>query len=154
MLFFTTGLSFYYIPKLSSIHTNAEFKGELKNYFKTIIPLFIVVVLLFIFFKDIVIQIALTEEFQEVKTVLFWQLSGDFLRLLTLAFGYQILVKTMMKKYIAVELLFNISYFVLSYFMIQKSAVTGALQAYCIANFITFCLVFWMFRNTLFSKTN
>jgi O-antigen/teichoic acid export membrane protein len=154
MLFFTTGLSFYYIPKLSSIHTNAAFKSELKNYFKTIIPIFMLLVLLFFFLKDLLIQIALTEEFQEVKKLLFWQLFGDFLRLLTLAFGYQILVKTMMKKYIAVELLFNISYFVLSYFMIQKSAVTGALQAYCIANFITFCLVFWMFRNTLFSKRN
>lgn len=154
MLFFTTGLSFYYIPKLASIHTKEEFKGELENYFKTIIPIFIGLVIFFFFFKELVIQIALTEEFQEVKTLLFWQLLGDFLRLLTLAFGYQILVKTMMKRYFAVEILFNGSYLVFSYLLIQKTAVIGALQAYCLANFITFGLVLILFRKVIFAKKN
>lgn len=154
MIFFTTGLSFYYIPKLASIDSESGFKSELKNYFKTIIPLFIFLVVGYFFLKDIIIKIALTEEFQEVKTLLYWQLGGDFIRLLTLAFGYQILVKTMMKRYFAVELLFHSSYFILSYFLIQNNVIVGALQAYCIANALTLGLVLIQFRKTFFPTSS
>lgn len=40
MLFFNTGLSLYYMPKLASLNTDDEFKTELKSYFKTLVPLF------------------------------------------------------------------------------------------------------------------
>ena len=58
MLFFTTGFSFYYIPKLSSIQTQSEFKVELKNYFKTVIPIFALLVIIFFFFRKILRVIA------------------------------------------------------------------------------------------------
>ena len=154
MMFFTTGLSFYYIPKLSSIHTDSEFKIELKNYYKTILPLFFIVFLLFFLFDSTLIKIALTDEFQEVKSLLYWQLLGDFMKLLTLAFGYQILIKTMMTKYFIVELVFNLFYFLFAYLSIPEKASLGAVQAYCLANGITFLVVIVMFRKTIFSKTS
>lgn len=154
MMFFTTGLSFYYIPKLSSIHTDSAFKIELKNYYKTILPLFFVVFLLFFMFDTTLIKIALTDEFQEVKSLLYWQLLGDFFKLLTLAFGYQILIKTMMKKYFIVELVFNLFYFLFAYISIPEQSSLGAVQAYCLANGITFLVVVLMFRKTISSKTN
>ncbi len=152
MLFFTTGFSFYYIPKLSSIQTQSAFKIELKNYFKTVIPIFLLLVVVFFFFKSIIIQIALTQEFQEVKALLFWQLGGDFFKLLTLAFGYQILVKTMMKAYFTVELFFNITFFTFSFFLVNNFAAIGAVQAYLMANFFNFLLVIFLFRKTLLTS--
>lgn len=152
MLFFTTGFSFYYIPKLSSIQTQSEFKVELKNYFKTVIPIFTVLVMVFFFFKSLIIQIALTQEFQEVKTLLFWQLAGDFFKLLTLAFGYQIMVKTMMKRYFIVELFYNISFIVFSFILVKELSASGVVRAYLIANFLNFILVVLMFRKTIFTS--
>lgn len=152
MLFFTTGFSFYYIPKLSSIHTDSEFKIELKNYFKTVIPLFTLLVLVFFLFQNSIIQVALTEEFHEVKTLLFWQLGGDFFKLLTLAFGYQILVKTMMKKYFTVELFYNTAFFVFSYILVKEFSALGVVRAYLVANFLNFMLVVFIFRKTIFSS--
>ena len=152
MLFFTTGFSFYYIPKLSSIQTQSEFKVELKNYFKTVIPIFALLVIIFFFFKSLIIQIALTQEFQEVKTLLFWQLAGDFFKLLTLAFGYQILVKTMMKKYFTVELFYNITFFVFSFILVKELSASGVVRAYLIANFLNFILVVFMFRKIIFTS--
>lgn len=151
MLFFTTGFSFYYIPKLSSIQTQSAFKIELKNYFKTVIPIFLFLVIVFFFFKSIIIEIALTQEFQEVKTLIFWQLGGDFFKLLTLAFGYQILVKTMMKAYFTVELFFNITFFTFSFFLVNNFSAIGVVKAYLIANFLNFLLVIFLFRKTIFT---
>lgn len=150
MLFFTTGFSFYYIPKLSSIQTQLEFKVELKNYFKTVIPIFALLVVIIYFLKSLIIEVVLTHEFQGVKTLLFWQLAGDFFKLLTLAFGYQILVKTMMKKYFIIELFYNISFFVFSFILVNEFSAYGVVQSYLIANFLNFLLVIIMFRKTLF----
>ncbi|KGO90084.1 O-antigen translocase [Flavobacterium suncheonense] len=152
MMFFTSGLSLYYMPKLAELKTDAEFREELRYYFKTLIPLFTVVLILVYLLKDFIISVALTNEFKEVNSLMIWQLTGDFLRMITLAFGYQILVKTMTKKYIAVEVVFNLSYLVLSYFLMQTQQVEGVVKAYFIANFLSLIVVLLFFRKLFLSN--
>lgn len=153
MVFFSSGLSMYYLPKLASLQTDSQFKRELKSYFKTLVPLFSVVLVLLFVFKSLLIKIAFTEEFSSINQLLIWQLLGDFFRIMTLAFGYQIVIKTMMKRYFIGELVFNLSYVLLSYYLMKSFAVEGVLQAYLIANIICFILVIGMFRK-LFIKNN
>lgn len=151
MLFFSSGLSLYYMPRLAELKTDSEFLNELKNYFKTLVPLFLILVTGVLIFKDFIVDIALTKEFSEVKEIIIWQLLGDLLKVMSLAFGYQILVKTMMKRYFAVEIIFNVAYFGVAYFMIQTENVTGAVKAYFFANCISFVLMLFFFRK-LFKK--
>lgn len=80
-----------------------------------------------------------------------WQLLGDFLKMVSLAFGYQILVKTMTKKYYAVELVFNLSYFFFAYLFVSKQQVEGIVQAYFFANLVSLALMIFFFRK-LFRK--
>lgn len=151
MLFFSSGLSLYYMPRLAELKTDSEFVSELKNYFKTLVPLFLILVVGIFIFKDFIVNIALTKEFSEVKEIVVWQLLGDLLKVMSLAFGYQILVKTMMKRYFAVEIIFNVAYFGLAYLLIQNESVTGAVKAYFFANCISFVLMLFFFRK-LFQK--
>ncbi len=150
MLFFSSGLSLYYMPKLASLQTESEFKNELKSYFRWLVPLFLVMLVLIFLFKKWILVVAFTPEFYSVKEMLIWQLLGDLLRIMSLAFGFQIVVKTMMKKYFFIELLFNLTYLVLSYFLIQNSAEKGALQAYFYANLISFIGMLLLFRKLIF----
>jgi PST family polysaccharide transporter len=152
MLFLSSGLSMYYMPRLAGLKTNSEFMNELKYYFKTLVPLFFLMLIGVFIFKDFIINLALTKEFSEVKEIIVWQLAGDLLKVMSLAFGYQILVKTMMKKYFAVEIIFNLSYFGLAYFLIQNENVLGAVKAYFFANVITLALILVMFRKLFFSS--
>ena len=46
MLFFTSGLSLYYMPKLASLSTDEAFKQEVKVYFSSFVPLFLVMLLI------------------------------------------------------------------------------------------------------------
>lgn len=151
MMFFSSGLSLYYMPKLAELKTDLEFKKELKFYFKTIIPIFTMVLFFVFLLKDFIINIALTEQFQEVSSIMIWQLLGDFLKMVSLAFGYQILVKTMTKKYYAVELVFNLSYFFFAYLFVSKQQVEGIVQAYFFANLVSLALMIFFFRK-LFRK--
>ncbi|MCF6130453.1 O-antigen translocase [Flavobacterium sp. AS60] len=150
MIFFSSGLSLYYMPKLASIHTESEFKAELKSYFKVFVPLFLTMLVVIYIAKGIILKLAFTAEFSPVENILIWQLLGDFFRIMTLAFGFQILVKTMMKRYFLVEIVFNLMYFLLSFYLIKQSATEGVLQAYFYANLICFVLVLVMFRKLFF----
>jgi len=152
MMFFSSGLSLYYMPKLASIHTESEFKVELKEYFKVLVPLFFVMLLGLYLAKSFVLKLAFTAEFSSINDLLIWQLIGDFFRIMTLAFGFQVLVKTMMKRYFIIELLFNCSYLLLALYLLPLYGIKGALQAYCIANILSFIVVLLMFRK-LFSKS-
>lgn len=149
MLFLSTGLSMYYLPRLASLSTDSQFKNELKYYFKTFVPIFLIMIVAVYLFKNLILKIAFTAVFSEVNTILIWQLLGDFFKIMTLAFGYQILIKTMMKRYFLVEIIFNSTYILLSYFLINQFALAGVVQAYFFANVITFLVVLWMFRKLL-----
>jgi polysaccharide transporter, PST family len=152
MMFFSAGLSLYYLPKLSALKTNDEFKVELKYYFKILVPVFIGVIILVFLLKDIIISIALTSEFKPVSELLIWQLLGDLFRVMTLAFGFQILVKTMVIKYILVEVIYNGLFLALSFFQFDSLQLKGVMQAYVIANALTFLVVLFMFRKLFFKK--
>ncbi|HEU4497394.1 MAG TPA: O-antigen translocase, partial [Flavobacterium sp.] len=81
MVFFSSGLSLYYMPRLAQIHTDSKFKEELKYYFKTFVPLFFLMTCMLFFFKDSIIRIAFAEEFDAIKEMLVWQLLGDFFKI-------------------------------------------------------------------------
>lgn len=154
MIFFSSGLSLYYMPKLASIDTESEFKKELKYYFSVFIPLFLLMLIFIYFGKGIILKLAFTPDFSKVESVLIWQLLGDFFRIMTLAFGFQILVKTMMKRYFLVEIVFNLMYFLLSFYLIKGNATEGVLQAYFYTNVLCFLLVLFLFRKLFFKKSS
>lgn len=151
MSVFSSGLSLYYMPKLASLKTDSDFKIELKSYFKVFVPLFFLMLVIILLFKDLLLNMIFTKDFMQVKEVLIWQLLGDLFRVMTLAFGYQIVVKSRMKDYFIIELVFNITYLVLSFYLVKGFSFEGALQSYFYASLVTFILILFMFRK-LFVK--
>lgn len=153
MMIFSSGLSLYYMPKLASLNTDCEFKAELKLYFKIFVPLFILMLIVVFLLKGIIIDLAFTSEFHVIKGVLIWQLLGDLLRIMILAFGYQIVVKAMIKKYFLIEITFNLLYLSMSYFLVKTISFEGALQAYFFTNLFLFILILLMFRKIFKSSS-
>ena len=152
MLFFTSGLSLYYMPKLASLSTDEAFKQEVKVYFSSFVPLFLVMLLVLFFAKEWILKWVFTHEFLKLQSVLIWQFLGDFFKILTLAFGYQILVKARLKVYFFLEITFNLSYLLLSFFWIKTQGYEGAIQAYCCASALGFILVLIVFRKLFLPK--
>ncbi|RZJ29959.1 MAG: O-antigen translocase [Flavobacterium sp.] len=153
MMFFSSGLSLYYLPKLSSLATRDQFRSELGHYFKMLVPLFAAMLLVVFLFRGLIVDIAFTPEFKTIKHILLWQLAGDFIRILTLAFGYQILVKTMMKEYFLIEIVFNLAYLIFAFYLMQFSSALGVLQAYFFANVICLVIMLVIFRKVILNKT-
>lgn len=152
MLLVNSGLSLYYMPKLAALKTDLEFRKELVYFFRLLVPVFAAMLVVIYIFKGVILNLAFTNDFAAIKSLLVWQLIGDFLKMATLAFGFQILVKTRIRDYFIVELVFNLSYLLLCFLWIGQGGVEAALQAYCLSAGISLLVVLWMFRNTLFGK--
>lgn len=152
MTVFSSGLSLYYMPKLASLETDSDFKIELKSYFRVFVPLFFLMLVIILLFKDFLLNMVFTKGFIQVKEVLIWQLLGDLFRVMTLAFGYQIVLKSRMKDYFIIEIVFNSTYLVLSFYLVKIFSFEGALQSYFYASLVTFILILFMFRK-LFIKS-
>jgi O-antigen/teichoic acid export membrane protein len=153
MMLFNSGLSLYYMPKLASLQTDDEFRVELKSYFRIFVPLILIAFVSVFFLKDFILNIAFTNAFSKVKELLIWQLLGDFFKILTLAFGFQIVVKTMVRRYFIIAIVFNLSYLLLSYYLVTNIGIEGALQAYFYANLITFFVIIGMFRKVILNAS-
>jgi O-antigen/teichoic acid export membrane protein len=152
MLFFSSGLTLYYMPKLAKLQSEKAFNRELRFYFKTIVPLFLITMIGVFLCRNIILEIAFTKEFNAINSILIWQLAGDFFKIMTLAFGFQILVKTMILRYLIIEIIFNVCYYIISFYLMKSSQVEGVLQAYFYANLITFFVIIMMFRKNLFKS--
>jgi O-antigen/teichoic acid export membrane protein len=152
MHFFNAGLSLYYMPKLASLQTDAAFKQEVKVYFSSFVPLFLVMLLVLFFTKEWILEWVFTPDFLKLQSVLIWQFIGDFFKILSLAFGYQILVKARLKTYFFLEIAFNVSYLVLSLYWIKTQGYEGAIKAYCCASALGFVLVLLVFRKLFLPK--
>ena len=102
---FATGLfSLYVLPKFSSIHTQVEFKKEVLNIYKTILPIFGIGMLLVYLLKGLIIEIVYPD-FTGMEPLFKWQLFGDFIRLCSLVLAHQFLAKRMVKRFVITELI-------------------------------------------------
>src|SRR5690554_1983287 len=149
MVFSNALFSLYVLPKFAGIYTKNEFKGELFNIYKTLLPLFGVGMLLIYFLREYVILIVYPD-FVEMSPLFKWQLLGDFVRLGAMVMGYQFLAKRMVKNFIFTEILSLGLFYGFAYYLTDIYGVSGVVMAhffrYIIYFFVVFYLVFRYFR--------
>lgn len=150
LMFITSGLSLYYVPKIASINDDFVLRKEIKNYFVSFMPFTLLGFILIYLFRDFVISFALTNDFAQVKDLMIWQFIGDVFKIATLAFGYILSVRAMVLKFFIIELVFNVVFYLLTQFLILNFAAEGVVMAYATACMISFLIIVIMFRNLIF----
>ncbi|KIA82898.1 flippase [Kaistella solincola] len=150
LMLFTTSFSVYYLPKLSEIKTQNLLRKEILTTYKIITPIIIGSLLGIFLLKDLVINILFTSEFYPMKNLFFWQLLGDFFKIMSWILAFLMVAKSMTKMYIITEILFSLLLVGLSYYFIDKNGVIGATQSYCLNYFIYFVVMVIIFRKLLF----
>lgn len=149
MVFSSAIFTLYVLPKFAGIHNKTDFKAELLNIYKTLLPLFGVGMLLIYFLRDYVIQI-IYPDFDAMSPLFKWQLMGDFVRLAALVLGYQFLAKKMVRNFIFSEILSLGLFYGFSYYLAGIYGVEGVVMAhflrYIVYFFVVLYLVFRYFR--------
>jgi len=142
----TTSLNIYYLPKLSEIQDNGELKKEIFNGYKIIMPIIIGLALGVFIFKELVIQIAFTDKFLPMIELFKWQLIGDVVKIASWLLAMLMLAKAMTKVFIVTEVLFSISFVVLSVLFIKYYGLVGITYAFSLNYFIYLIVMILIFR--------
>lgn len=152
LLFVTTSFSVYYLPKLSEIKTQVLLKKEIIKTYKIITPIIVISLILIFLLKNLVINVLFTKEFYPMKDLFFWQLLGDFFKIMSWILAFVMVAKSMTKIYIFTEIIFSVLVVLLSYVFVNMNGVIGATQSYCVNYFIYFIVMLFLFRKLLFTK--
>jgi len=150
LIFVSTLLSVYFFPKLAQSESDRQTQSVFFDYYKSIIPMFLVGGLILYFLRDIFITLIYSERFLVLSDLFLWQLVGDFFKVCSLILGYQFFAKKMTKAFLVTEI-FSIAvlYFSSNYLM-RTFGTEGLVIAHTVTYFIYFFVLLIMFRKVVF----
>lgn len=152
LMIITTSLSTYLLPKLSSMKEDKEIKNEVFKGYKFIIPLVAISCLVIYFLRFVLIKILFSQDFISMEKLFYWQLLGDFFKMLSWVLAYIMLAKAMTKMYVFSEILFNIGYVFLGYTFTNLFHLQGAVIAFALTYFLYLIFMIFVFRKLLFNS--
>ncbi|MHC0445702.1 O-antigen translocase [Flavobacterium sp. 3-218] len=150
LMFVSTIVSVYFLPKLSKAKNNSETKSIFWQYYKFILPVFVFGLTVIYFTRFFIVQLLFTKEFLPVTNLFFWQLLGDIFKVCALILGYQFFAKKKTSAFILTELFsFAVLYFFSLYF-IKIYGIEGVVIGYALENFIYLFVLCVYFKKSLF----
>lgn len=150
MLFVSTILTVYFLPKLSTAKGNQETKNIFWSYYKGILPVFVFGVTIIYFSRFFIIKLLFTKEFLAVESLFFWQLMGDVLKAASLILGYQFFAKRLTAAFIISELVSLALFYFLSDYLMGCYGIQGIVMAQALDNFVYLLILVVYFRKSLF----
>ena len=152
LMFVTTILTLYILPKLSRLQTDIAFRREIFNYYKTILPLFAGGLIVIYFLRGFIINLLFTPDFLAMKSIFIWHLLGDLIRVASIVLGYQFIAKNMLKHFIITQIIsLSVIYFSSIYFIDQYGFV-GASMGHAFSFAFHLLMMLFIFRKQLFFK--
>jgi PST family polysaccharide transporter len=145
-------LTLYYLPKLSEIKNDLLLRNEIFSASKVIIPITFFILLSIYLFRKFIIFIVFSNSFLPMENYFLPQMIGDMLRVSGYMLAYQFWAKAMVKKYIVVEVIIAICYFIFTYYLVNIFGGVGVAYAYAITQLVYILLLIFSFRNLLFYR--
>lgn len=139
LMIITSSFTVYYMPRLSELSDKIELRREIFKAYKVILPILIVGITVVYLFRHLIIRILFTPEFLPMENLFIWQLIGDLFKICAWLLSFIMVAKAMTKEYITTEVIFAISYIVLSFIFMHLKGVVGITQAYLL-NYIIYLL--------------
>lgn len=143
MVFAGSLFTLYVVPKFASIYTPFEFKKEVLNIYKTLLPLFGLGMIVVFFSRHLIISL-IYPGFDGMAPLFKWQLMGDFIRLGALVLAHQFMAKKLVRNFIFSEVLSLGLFYVLAYYLSGIYGVEGVVMAHFFRYIIYFFVVLFL----------
>lgn len=150
MMFINTLLTLYLLPKLSEDQESSNFRHEVFNFYKIVLPLFCLGFLAIYFSREFIVRIFLSSDFLPMTSLFSWQLMGDFLKITSSVLACQFLAKRMIWHYLITEMLSFAFLYLSSVFMIDKFGFIGVSVAYFLNYIFYLMMLVLIFRKKIF----
>ncbi|WP_372756688.1 O-antigen translocase [Mariniflexile sp.] len=151
LMFASSLMALYILPRFSEIDDVKEFRKEVFNFYKIVTPILVVGLLVMYFLRAYIVTIIFSEDFQPVEDLFIWQLLGDFVKVLSMVIAYQFLAKKMFWHYILTEAFLVIILYTTSvYFIDLYDHVKGAVIAHFVSYIMYYGIILLIFGSSLF----
>jgi PST family polysaccharide transporter len=149
LLFLTTAINIYYLPKLASTHDRTSLVLELRNAYRYLLPAVVGLAVLLYVLRDWVTRFLFSADFTSANALYGPQLVGDVIKVASFILSYIMLAKAMTRLFVISECVFAVSYLALVYVFTAHFGLIGAMYAFAV-NYL-FYLVFnvWVARRYL-----
>ncbi|WDG44127.1 O-antigen translocase [Pseudomonas synxantha] len=144
LLLITTTLSVYFLPRLSAENNKAILKREVLSGLKLLVPLVILGGLVVFVLRDLIIALLFTEKFTPMRDLFFWQLVGDLFKTCGWLLAYIMLSKPLVKLYVITEIVFSLSFYLLTIFFLNVFGFEGVAIAHAV-NYLIYLIVMYCF---------
>jgi PST family polysaccharide transporter len=143
----------YILPKYSEMTNTLEFRKEVVNVFKLLIPVFAIGMLVIFILKNLIIQVLYTSDFLAMSNLFKWQLLGDLVKLVALIVSYLFLAKRQIGYFIFTEVLSVVLFYAFSKYFIGAYGTEGIVMAHFVRYIIYFVVVLFILRHHLVGKS-
>lgn len=142
LAFITTVLSVYYLPRLSEINTKKELRKEIVKGYSFILPAVGLLAFLIWICKLWIIHALFTTAFLPMLPLFKFQLLGDFFKIGSWLLGSIMISKALTKTFIITEIIFGVTFILLSFFLMEEFGLVGTTYAFCI-NYALYWIIMW-----------
>ncbi len=154
LMFINSLMALYILPRFAEINTRKAFKKEIFSFYKTVMPVFAILLLIVYLSRSLLVTLLFSEEFKPVEGLFGYQILGDFVKVLSMVIAYQFLAKKMFWHFIILEVfLFVIMYFS-SIFLIDVFGLKGAVMGHCLSHVMQFGIILLIFGSSQFGVIN
>ncbi|WP_298895533.1 O-antigen translocase [uncultured Psychroserpens sp.] len=150
LMFITSIITLYIVPRFSEIDSKKEFRKEVFGFYKSVMPIFGLGLVLLYFLKPFIVPLIFSDEFKPVENLFFWQLLGDFVKVLSIVIAYQFLAKKMFTHFIIIEVFLVVMLYISSIYLIDVFGVEGAVIGHFLSYLMHFGIVLLIFGSSLF----
>lgn len=150
LMFVNSLLSLYILPRFSEIDSVKEFRKEVFDFYKTIMPVFGMGLLVIFLLKRFIVAIVFSPEFKPMEELFGWYLLGDFVKVLSVVIAYQFLAKRMFWHYIITEVFSVVTIYITSIYFIDLYGIKGATIAHFVSYLAYYIVILLIFGTSLF----
>ena len=146
MTFVSSICNLYFYPKLSKTEIFSEYKAIIAEYYRKFIPIVFLGLLLCFVLQKVVILIIYTEDFLILRDYFYLQLIADFVKSLSLIFGFLLIAQKKILQFILFEIISLGSYCLGSYIFIEYLKLDGVYYSLIGSLFIYFTVTYLAYR--------
>jgi PST family polysaccharide transporter len=150
LMFIMSLMSLYFLPRFSEIESKKEFRKEVFNFYKTIVPYFAVGLVLIYLLRSYIVPIIFSGEFQPTENLFAWQLLGDFVKVISIVIAYQFIAKRMFWHFVIIEIFLVFMMYLASVYLIDIYGVKGAVMGHFVSYALFYGVVLLLFSSSLF----
>ncbi|WP_228852274.1 O-antigen translocase [Aegicerativicinus sediminis] len=150
LLFVNSVIALYIVPKFQNLKTKIAVKEEIKKLYKAIIPVLVIGLVVIYLLRYWIIKLFFTDDFLPATDLFFWQLMGDFLKVLSIVIAYQFIAKKMFMHFVIIELFLVVMLYFSSVYLIDIFGLEGVVMGHFFSHLMYYGIILLIFGTSMF----